>query len=391
MAINLMSASNQWLTRPNDERFWGLADMREEMASQKRNSREADTDIRSMKAVVVNNDIALTGEKNLPTFMSHWSFGQLSGLVGAPANYLRSLSPELAVQNINHGLSRLSDNDKAQTKILLHKNGRWMARALTSTSYGRIWNLDIVNCLTPALDRGWMVPPARPVGIGQPDPRARKATITDIVPGQEDFGLSVKVGDMIAPAGAYASDRDMFVFMVNPKRIIDDGNKGLMRGMFVWNSEVGGGAFKVKTFYLENVCGNHIVWGASNIKEIKIIHREKSIEGFDVKTLNQLQEYADMSSTVEEGLLLKARQMTLGDNRDEVVEKLFQMKPLGLSKRDLEGTYDTAVVWEKTAKAPPTTVWGMVHGLTRYSQLTQFTDERNKLDVAAGKLLDLVS
>ena len=48
------------------------------------------------------------------------------------------------------------------------------------------------------------------------------------------------------------------MFLVNPNRILDDGNKGLMRGVFLWNSEVGKGAFKMKSFYLENVCGNHI-------------------------------------------------------------------------------------------------------------------------------------
>ncbi|MEJ7663389.1 MAG: hypothetical protein WKG07_29515 [Hymenobacter sp.] len=140
-------------------------------------------------------------------------------------------------------------------------DSNWTVRSLPS-AYSRLWNADVVDGLVPALDWGWRVPPARPA---VDDPRARPATVEDILLGQESFGLSVKVGDMLAPAGVYAGDRDMFIFLVNPNRVIDDGMKGLMRGVFVWNSEVGAGAFKVRTFYLENVCGNHIVWSASGV------------------------------------------------------------------------------------------------------------------------------
>jgi len=45
---------------------------------------------------------------------------------------------------------------------------------------------------------------------------------------------------MISPAGIYASDHDMFSFLVNEEYRIDDGSDGgLARGFFVQNSEVG--------------------------------------------------------------------------------------------------------------------------------------------------------
>src|SRR6202030_1979567 len=40
-------------------------------------------------------------EQVLPT---HWSFGQLCGLVGAPSSYLRQLPAPLAGINLQHGL-----------------------------------------------------------------------------------------------------------------------------------------------------------------------------------------------------------------------------------------------------------------------------------------------
>jgi hypothetical protein len=65
------------------------------------------------------------------------------------------------------------------------------------------------------------------------------------------------------------------------------------------------------------------------------------------------------------------------------------MKSLGISRRDLEGAWNLAVEWEKTAGAPPTTAWGFVHGLTRWSQTYGFVDVRTFLDAAGGKILRL--
>ena len=48
------------------------------------------------------------------------------------------------------------------------------------------------------------------------------------------------------PSGLYASDHDMFAFLVAPDRVISDGGGGsLMRGIFVRNSEVGDAALSV--------------------------------------------------------------------------------------------------------------------------------------------------
>src|SRR4051794_1680780 len=131
-----------------------------------------------------------------------------------------------------------------------------------------------------------MVPPARPF---RDDPRARPATPADIVPGQDAFGLAVKVGDIIAPAGCYASDRDAFIFMVNPERVIDvDGSGGLMRGFFLYNSEVGAGAFRVQAFYLEAVCSNHICWGAKGLHTFRLVHKGDNFRDFGHRLSREL-------------------------------------------------------------------------------------------------------
>jgi len=217
----------------------------------------------------------------------------------------------------------------------------------------------------------------------------------DIVPNQDGFGLAVKPGDMIAPAGCYASDHDMFVFLVNPTRIVDlDGSGGLMRGVFLWNSEVGAGAFKVQTFLLESVCGNHICWGASDVRTFRKVHRGNNFSGgklgdFGREMAKQLISYADADTTEERNMVQAARSYVLGKNKAETIETLFNNKQLGLSRTVIEATYTVAERHEDTAKAPPTTAWGFGHGLTRFSQQTPYADERARLDNAAGKLLAL--
>lgn len=389
MSTNLMEAANQWATRPADERFWGLHDLHENLSYERENSREREYSVLGLKADMIDDDLVLTSNRGHAAHLTNWSFGQLCRYTGAPPSYLQNLPPDLAATCINYGLALRDGSDKANLLLMKRADDSVALRSMTTDHYSRLWNEHIITSLKPSLDRGWMVPPARPSGID--DPRARRATVADIVPGQDNFGLSVKAGDMIAPAGVYKSDRDMFVFLVNPNRIIDDGQKGLMRGVFIWNSEVGAGAFKVQTFYLENVCGNHIVWGASNISKLKIVHKGNALNDFAYKTARQLSQFADMDTVAEKNMIASARSHVLGKNKKEVCENVSNMKSLMLSKGDVEETYDWAEQWEHTAGSPPTTAWGFVHGMTRYSQHHKYADARSKMDVAAGKILQLAA
>jgi hypothetical protein len=381
------------VSRPADERFWSLKELQDTLIARNQRTTEVNMPMKEIRAVVIkggdgaseNGDLCVIGRRNKPAQLSHFAFNQLAGVCEFPANPLRSLKPETAALVLNERLSTLPDDTNAQ--VLVYQNGTTLVRSITR-DLSRLWNLEIVNRLIPATQNGWMVPPARPNG---PDPRARPATEKDILPNQDDFGLSVKVGDMIAPAGVYEGDRDMFIFLVNPSRVIDDGMKGLMRGVFIWNSEVGAGAFKVRTFLLENVCGNHICWGASKVVDLRMVHRGDKIKDFGSKMVVQLREYADGTSLEEEMMVKKSRTFVLGKDRAEVIDNLFNNKQVGLTKRDIEDAFDTAERWEHTAKAAPTTAWGFVHGLTRFSQTKVFADQRNELDKAGGRILALAA
>ena len=380
---NLLRASRQWATRPRDERFWGLNDLEQHLAPLRAASEELDTSLGQFRAVPNKRDLRIVGEDGQPLGITNWSFGQLCRSVDAPPDYLSGLPARLACQCLNRGFA---SNKEAAVKCLLQQNGEATElRAATGTAYSRIWDLDVVRAIAPALDVGWRVPPARPA---VDDPRARPATKEDLLE-QGEFWGSIKEGDMIAPAGVYRGDRDSFIFLVNPNRRIDDGGDGLMRGVFVTNSEVGRTSFRIITFLLQNVCSNHIVWGASDLRELKLIHKGRANSRFGSELVLRLRRYNDAGAIEEEKMVRAAKLFELGKDRDSVIDRLFDIKSLDLCRRDLEGAWELAVKWEKTAGSPPTTAWGFVHGLTRWSQTYDFADVRNALDVAGGKILSL--
>jgi len=330
-----------------------------------------------LRAVNDNGEVKITGV-NQSARLTHWAFGQVARIAGAPAGYLRGLPAPLAVENLNHGLPK----SEGTGKLLLHKNGDMIARCITSDNYTRIWNTDVIKRLMDLEADGWQVPPARPAREDQRG--SRPATEADVLHGNR-FGLSVNVGDMIAPAGLYASDHDMFAFMVNESRRIDDGSDGgLSRGFFVGNSEVGGGSLFAITFYYRHVCGNHIVWGASNVCEARLVHRGNADARFRSEFLVELRKYADDAASEDEARIKAAKTRVIAADKDSVIDTLFGKRIA--SRKDLVAAWDYA---EQDDAATPNTVWGMVQGITRLSQDRPFADERVELDRAAGKILTL--
>lgn len=383
--MELFKASNQWATRPADERFWDLQEMHDACKSYRRQAATSTVRYSDLRVEADTGDIRLVGKTGVPAQLTHYAFGQLCQRVSAPASYLRNLPATLAAQNLNHGLkSRRDENDEAH--LLWHQNGGFLLRAALTERYKRIWNYEVCERLLPLSADGWRAPPARP--SGRADSRARPATEADLLD-RRGF-LSVNVGDMIAPAGLYASDHDMFAFLVNEERRIEDGSDdGLARGFFVWNSEVGDSSFGMMTFLYKHVCGNHIVWDAQGVKEIRIPH----VGAARAKSWRQVQAtvrtYSDASVSDVEAKIKEAQTKELGGTKDEVLDALFGLarkKRVPLPRKTLDAAYDRAD--ERSSEyGSPRSLWGIVNGLTEISQETEYADRRVDIDRAAGKLM----
>ena len=85
--------SSEWFKRPDDERFLSLDDLWTSVKGRSERSRTRIVDSAAIRVEASREDgerlhLALPGggDAAAPT---HWAFGQLAGIVGAPAAYLR--------------------------------------------------------------------------------------------------------------------------------------------------------------------------------------------------------------------------------------------------------------------------------------------------------------
>lgn len=376
----LMDANREWSTRPDDQRYGSLRELYAATFFAADNSRTYDLNQAQLKVVTDGRKLMLETPVGDMKF-THWSFSQLCQKIGAPAPWLRSLDPELAAANLNAGLARASVGDDAQ---MYYRNDTSTPQllALTSQKYGRIFNHDVVKAVME-LPGHWVSPLSMPKS-GEP---TRPATEDDL-----KYGTNIQVGDPVSLKRAlYASHKDMFIFLVDGDRRIDDGTDGgLARGFFVQNSEVGDATFKITRFLYRYVCMNNIVWGAEEVQSVSVKHLGRGAKGRAFAQLGtELKAYAEASVQAEEDRIKRAKDFVLGRNLEDVQDLLYGTKRL-TAKKNIADAYELATMHEDT-DGNPNTAWGLAQGLTRLSQRTSYTDERVALDTAAGEVLALAA
>jgi hypothetical protein len=191
--------------------------------------------------------------------------------------------------------------------------------------------------------------------------------------------LSIQAGDWIAPAGLYASAHDMFIFLIHERNRIDDGTEaGLSRGVFFENSEVGDKALRCTTFLYRHVCGNHIVWDASNVIKLAIRHVGKAREKF-ADFVFDLKKYAQAKASRDEMQIKKAQSRRLAATKDGVLRILCTRFNRDITLEQLDEAFDLAEA-HSLCDGDPCTAWGMAQGITRLSQQTPQADARTHLD-----------
>ena len=85
--------SSEWFSRPADERYLSLSDLYAAVRGRTERSRTRTVDSAAIRVEASRDNaervtLMLPGS-DAPIAPTHWSFGQLAGLVGAPAAYLR--------------------------------------------------------------------------------------------------------------------------------------------------------------------------------------------------------------------------------------------------------------------------------------------------------------
>jgi len=359
----LMQASEQWRSRPADERFVSLTDLDAHLRYVHENCRASTVSSRALACAPVeggsHNALQVVDQSGDVANLTHWSFGQLAQRAGAPASYLRDLPAPLAADCVNYGLH--VSRDLGDLGILRYQNGGPPElRAVTGSGYGRVWNSTISQALVARFGDG--------------------ITGDFRVPGE--FGKAVDVTK--ENTTLYASDRDMFVFLADEQHRIDvpnrrDGKSGQMaRGFFVWNSEVGASTFGVATFLFDYVCCNRIVWGAQQHAEIRIRHTASAPDRWIEEVAPALEQYARSGTSNIVAAIASAKASKI-DKVSDFLAKRF-------TKKVAAGVVAAHMADEQR---PIESLWDAATGITAYARSVPYQDERIKLEREAGLILDM--
>jgi hypothetical protein len=240
--------SSEWFSRPDDERFLSLSSLHAAVKSRAERATSRTVETREVRVEASRDDtdrlsLHMPG-RDAPVMPTHWSFGQLCGLVGAPSGYLRQLPAPLAAINMQHGL--LSHRAELM-KTLETDDGRIELRAVTGPDYGRIWDHELVAAVMKI------------AGDGTGDTRWK-------VPGLLDWSTMTHnpfVEVTKDTTTLYASDRDVFLFLVDDAHPIEAGRLPngdpdlFFRGFYAWNSEVGSKTLGIASFFLRLCPAGH--------------------------------------------------------------------------------------------------------------------------------------
>ena len=360
-AVTAYTAHREWASRPPDERYDSVATLHEAACARRNRIEERTIETRAFRTEAVDSDALVLHETSgRSAALTHWSFEQLATIAGAPPKYLRSLPATIASSAINHGLQRQHRDEQL---LLADQAAPWTVHAITSSRYARVHHDELAARVLDlmALHPAWHLPLGYKDGV---------------------FGAER------VPSGAYLGDRDMFLFLVDGNRDLDDPtdttHAGLFRGFILRNSDVGAAALTLDVFLFRAVCANHLIWGFQYVAGFRRRHVGASIQEAWTSSLEGVRTILDADTTRERSVLLDAIGRELGTTREAVIETAVQR--IDLPHKQAVEAYDLAERYETN----PRSVWGYVQGLTRLSQRTSWQDGRFALDRAASRLLTTV-
>ena len=368
--------SSEWFSRPDDERYLSLGALYEAVRARAARATARTVETKALRVEASRDDgerlALIVPGRDEPVAPTHWSFGQMCSLVGAPASYLRQLPAPLAGINMQHGL--LSHRAEL-VKTLEADEGRVELRAVTGPDYGRIWDHELVAAVMKI------------AGQGTGDTRWK-------VPGLLDWSSMTHnpfVEVTKDTTTLYASDRDVFLFLVDDTHPIEVGRLPTgdpdlyFRGFYCWNSEVGSKTLGIASFYLRAVCMNRNIWGAEGFEEISIRHSKFAGHRFAHQAAPALERFADSSPMPFLAGIRAAREAIVA-RKDEDRETFLRKR--GFSKGETDRIIATVLDEEGH---PPSSIYDFVQGITALARTKPHQDARLELEAKAAKLLSAVA
>jgi hypothetical protein len=364
----LTIASKQWASRPEDERYQSLDELSRVVKARLAISREETVSLHDVSAEAFDDGLRVMIEGNEPGAPTNWSFGQLAKAADFRVSELRKLSAPTAAAVINEQLQKRDNQDIKVMRLLGEEQD--FIQAVTSPSYGRIFDADVVDMVQKVVemsDGKFHNPKAYAHG---------------------------EYGKEPVPSGLYASDRDVFMFMVDGGSVFDEGERAQFnRGFIVSNSEVGKSSLLVMSFMFNTVCGNHYIFGASGINMRRIIHSAGAPGRFATDAFDELMLFAKQPvdlSAISEAQQIKLIHLRPGSHdfeteRDKWIKAFADV--YGFSAVEVRAAISQAVIEEGQCQ----TVFDLAQGFTASARTIPHTDTRIEFERRVGAWLDKIT
>lgn len=349
---------NQWANRPDDQRFDSLAALKASVTNRAIASREIGSDIKSLRAIPNPDGVHFEHELvHGPLVPTNYGFTQFCQRMSAPAKFLRetlSSDTELLAEVINHSID---EAPKEKDVKLLYTEGDDYSeyRSATSLSYGRIWDMDVVE---------------------------KAEQIVEFSGGK--FYSPLEWGKQ--NRSLYASDSDVFMFFIDGGSLVDGGGERdqLNRGFYMWNSEVGKKVMGIKTFLFQVVCGNFQIWGQEDVKELRIRHNGRAPARFAEEAFPILRDLMNASPKGDEDTIhqLKAFELPADD-----AQRIKWVMNHGFNKKEAS----SGILLAEHELGECKNLWQLMDGLTMYARQIPHVDTKQDLEIRSGNLTRLVS
>jgi hypothetical protein len=250
-------------------------------------------------------------------------------------------------------------------------------RAATGPDYGRIFDWEILEPVKQLVDQSggrWKVP----------------GMMTGSRDGMAVYDPEIPVS--MDTTTLFASDRDVFVFLVDDRNPIEIGTLAngepdlIFRGFYCWNSETGSRTAGIAAMYLRGVCMNRNLWGVENFHEIKIRHTKFAPDRFAHEARPALESFAHgATATFVEGVQA-AKAAKVAKDDDQRLE--FLVKRAGLSGRMAKAA--NARHLEEEGR-PVESVWDAAQAITAIARDIPHQDARIQVERKASALLEKVA
>lgn len=367
--------SAQWASRAPEERFLTLTALHAQVSqwadeSHAENVNLADIKVRASteaKGIIIEHNGAKIEQQ------THYAVQDIARAAGAPSQYIMRLPPALAALNLQYGLASAEVQEKAL--YVRETGGNRLLRGITGQRYGRILDRDVAAAVMKV------------AGNGNGDTRWK-------VPGMIDWGAmkhNPNVDVTSQNTTLYASDRDVFIFLVDDRNPIEigklaDGNPDMVfRGFYVWNSEVGDKTFGLATMYLRGVCMNRNLWGVEGFSQTTFAHYAGAPARFEAEAMPALLSYADAGTgTLLEGVKAAKSRIVAKDDEERTT---FLMR-FGFSEAQAAKLIGVGEVEEGRK---PESVWDMAQAVTAMARKADYQEDRLKLEAVGGRMLDKVA